>query len=90
MQCRSPKDGSSSRASVRVVIEDNGHGIPAEHRPHVFTPFYTTKREGRGTGLGLSIVRSIVRNHDGEIAVDEEGPAVGTRFVLRLPLGGRA
>ena len=74
---------------VKIIVEDNGHGIPEEHVEKVFAPFFTTKRDGEGTGLGLSIVKSIVENHDGEIAVDR-GVSPGTRFVIFLPTGSRA
>ncbi|MGH7434645.1 MAG: sensor histidine kinase [Polyangiaceae bacterium] len=70
---------------VVVVVQDSGSGIAAEHLPHVFAPFFTTKGDRQGTGLGLSIVRSIVEGHGGTIRV--ESPAgSGARFVLELPL----
>jgi signal transduction histidine kinase len=73
---------------VRVVVEDNGTGIAAEHLGRVFVPFFTTKGDRHGTGLGLSIVKSIVENHDGEIAVESE-PGKGARFVVELPTWSR-
>jgi signal transduction histidine kinase len=76
------------REAVQVTLEDNGHGIAAEHLPHIFAPFFTTKTDGRGTGLGLSIVKNILDNHTGEIHA-EAGSPQGTRFVLVLPMGGR-
>jgi signal transduction histidine kinase len=73
-----------------VRVEDNGHGIAAEHLAQVFAPFFTTKREGRGTGLGLSIVKSILDHHGGEIRVQSPSRATkGTTFVIRLPAGPR-
>jgi signal transduction histidine kinase len=71
--------------SVRgfIVIEDNGSGIAAEHLPHVFVPFFTTKAESNGTGLGLSIVKSIIQNHDGDIRVESQRGR-GTRFIIEL------
>jgi two-component system NtrC family sensor kinase len=73
-----------SARPVFVVVEDNGGGIAAEHLPHVFAPFFTTKGDKQGTGLGLSIVRSIVESHGGTIHV-ESSPGSGARFVLELP-----
>jgi two-component system NtrC family sensor kinase len=80
-------DGSGRR--VLVVVEDNGTGIAAEHLPHVFAAFFTTKSHRHGTGLGLSIVKSIVERHDGGIRVETAAPH-GTRFVLELPCGQRS
>lgn len=69
---------------VRVTVEDNGHGIPTENLTNIFTPFFTTKSEGRGTGLGLSIVRNIVEQHQGEIWAEPGDDGTGTRFVILL------
>ena len=66
---------------VRLVVEDDGPGIPEEVRPLVFDEFFTTKTGG--TGLGLSIVRRIVRAHEGRITF-RTGHA-GTTFVVELP-----
>ncbi|MEW5923735.1 MAG: PAS domain S-box protein, partial [Candidatus Zixiibacteriota bacterium] len=51
---------------IQVVMEDTGPGIDAEHIPHIFEPFYSTK-EGGGSGLGLSVSRGIITNHSGTI-----------------------
>jgi signal transduction histidine kinase len=67
---------------VRVIVEDNGHGIAAEHLTQVFAPFFTTKTDGRGTGLGLSIVKNIIDNHGGTIRAEASSP--GARFVIEL------
>ena len=69
------------RVVVRVI--DNGSGIPDSVRGQIFDPFFTTKPIGQGTGLGLDIVRRLVRQNDGEIAVDS---APGrTEFRVTLP-----
>jgi two-component system NtrC family sensor kinase len=67
---------------VVVEIGDTGVGITAEHRAHLFEPFYTTK--ANGTGLGLAISGHIVTQHGGHIAVDS-APGVGTTFTITLP-----
>jgi signal transduction histidine kinase len=77
-------DADGKRAVV--AIKDNGHGIAPAEVPHVFTPFFTTKRDGGGTGLGLSIVKSIVDRHGGTIRVESSKPG-GTTFTIELPLG---
>ncbi len=65
-----------------VEIADNGPGIPEDQRSHIFEPFIHG-REG-GLGLGLAVVRSIVRNHGGEILVEESSMG-GAQFSLSLP-----
>lgn len=78
-----------SRATeVRVGIADNGIGIPDSARSHLFTPFFTTKDQGKGVGLGLFISESIARAHDGRIDV-QSTPGKGSTFTLCLPAGTR-
>jgi two-component system nitrogen regulation sensor histidine kinase NtrY len=67
---------------VRVVIADDGPGIPAAEREKLFLPHYSTKQ--RGSGLGLAIVRRIVAEHGGRIDVTDNVPR-GTRFAVELP-----
>ena len=67
---------------IRIVVADNGPGIPAEEREKLFLPHYSTKQ--RGSGLGLAIVRRIVTEHGGSVTVTENVPH-GTRFVIELP-----
>lgn len=57
---------------LRIVVQDNGAGIAAEHRNQVFDPFFTTKKRGQGTGLGLTLCAQILRDHGGQIEVDSE------------------
>jgi len=66
-----------------ITVSDTGRGIPAEHLPNIFRPFYTTK--GNGTGLGLSLARRIVEEHRGRIDV-ESSSGKGTTFSVTLPL----
>jgi two-component system nitrogen regulation sensor histidine kinase NtrY len=68
---------------VRVVVADNGPGIPPAEREKLFLPYYSTKQ--RGSGLGLAIVRRIVAEHGGSIEVTDNVPR-GTRFVIELPV----
>ena len=76
--------GRVDEAKLRVVFEDNGAGIPAEHLGQVFDPFFTTKDVGEGTGLGLSVAYGIIKDHQGEIHVDSR-PGEYTRFEILLP-----
>jgi signal transduction histidine kinase len=75
---------SEDGAMVIVRIEDNGSGIPPDQIARVFDPFFTTKPRGKGTGLGLHICRQIVRDHQGQIAI-ESAPGEGTCVTVRLP-----
>ena len=73
-------------AFVRVVIEDDGPGIPKEIQAKVFEPFFTTKAVGEGTGLGLDTSQRIVREHHGTINLESKPGQ--TRFTVRLPITG--
>jgi signal transduction histidine kinase len=70
--------------SVYYHIDDDGHGIAADAREHLFEPFYTTKPVGEGTGLGLAVAHAAARDHGGEILLDDS-PLGGARFTLVLP-----
>jgi two-component system nitrogen regulation sensor histidine kinase NtrY len=67
---------------VRIIVADDGPGIPESERDKLFLPYYSTKR--RGSGLGLAIVRRIVAEHGGSIDVTDNTPR-GTRFAVELP-----
>ena len=67
---------------VKLSIQDSGTGIPEEHLQKVFDPFFTTKRGG--SGLGLATAYSIVKKHNGHIALESEVGA-GTTFHVYLP-----
>jgi signal transduction histidine kinase len=68
--------------SVRVVIADNGPGIPPEAVHKIFEPYFTTKE--KGSGLGLAIVKHNVEIYGGTISVESE-LGKGTRFILNFP-----
>ncbi len=70
---------------VRVLVEDNGPGIAAEHLPRLFTTFFTTKAPGKGTGLGLALSRQYVESFGGTLRA-ENRPEGGARFVVELPV----
>jgi two-component system nitrogen regulation sensor histidine kinase NtrY len=67
---------------VRIVVVDEGPGIPAADRDKLFLSHYSTKQ--RGSGVGLAIVRRIVDEHGGRIEVTDNTPR-GTRFAIELP-----
>ena len=72
----------ASNHLVRLVVGDNGPGIPPEEREKLFLPYYSTKR--RGSGLGLAIVRRIIAEHGGTIDASDNQPT-GTCFTIELP-----
>ena len=71
---------------VRIEVKDAGTGIPPEHLPRIFNPFFTTKQPGDGRGLGLSVAHSIVTEHGGRIWA-ENMPEGGALFTIDLPIG---
>lgn len=73
-----PKD-----SSLQVEFMDSGPGIPRGNLTKIFTPFFSTKKEG--LGLGLPLVQKIIKRHKGEITVEsEEGK--GSKFIISLPV----
>ena len=72
-------------AYAELAVSDSGQGIPEEHLPHIFEPFYTTKEVGQGTGLGLATVEGIVSQSGGHIQVLST-VRKGTAFRILLPL----
>jgi two-component system OmpR family sensor kinase len=81
-------EADESRGRVRFQVEDDGPGIPAGEREHVFDRFYRTDsardRGSGGAGLGLAIVRAIAHAHGGSVSVSGS-PEGGARFALELP-----
>jgi signal transduction histidine kinase len=79
-----------SADELRVVIDDDGPGIPEQDRERVFGPFVrleeSRSRETGGIGIGMAIARSIVRAHGGDITL-ENRPEGGLRATVRLPKG---
>jgi len=70
--------------SIKIEISDNGIGIPEDDIPHIFEPFFSTKRATSGIGLGLAIVHGIIKTHNGKIEVESE-PGRGTTISIILP-----
>jgi len=68
---------------VEVAVRDDGSGIDPAHRPRMFQPYFTTKKQG--TGLGLFVTRKIVSEYGGTVDF-ESVPGEGTTFRVRLPV----
>lgn len=70
---------------IRIIITDNGPGIPDNIISSIFDPFFTTKPIGSGTGLGLSVCHGIIREHRGSIRT-QSTPGKGAEFIIDLPV----
>jgi two-component system nitrogen regulation sensor histidine kinase NtrY len=69
-------------ATVRIVVEDNGKGLPKEGRERLTEPYMTTR--SKGTGLGLAIVKKIMEDHGGHLSLDDrEGGGARISLVFR-------
>jgi len=68
----------------RLSVMDAGVGMDAATLQHIFTPFFTTKQQGIGSGLGLSMVYSILKQQNGNLAIDST-PGQGSTFHILLP-----
>ncbi|MBP1851530.1 ATP-binding protein [Rhizobium halophytocola] len=76
-----------SGATLDIVVEDSGPGIPDEMKASVFEPFVrleaSRNRDTGGVGLGLSIVRAVARQHGGDVTLKDNDP--GLRAIISLP-----
>lgn len=70
--------------TARIMISDDGGGVPEEIRGKIFQPFFTTKVINEGTGLGLSVSYGIMQEHGGRIYVENHLPR-GAVFILEFP-----
>ncbi|MEX0867230.1 MAG: HAMP domain-containing sensor histidine kinase, partial [Pirellulales bacterium] len=73
-----------TRAWHTLIVRDNGPGVSADARRHLFDPFYSGREAGRGLGFGLSKCWRIVTAHNGQIEVDSQ-PGHGATFTISLP-----
>ena len=80
-------EGEAVEGRYRLRVRDNGHGIDAEARKHLFEPFYTTKPGEQGLGLGLTLSASLAAAAGGSLNAEHPSEG-GTVFVLSVPLVG--
>lgn len=77
--------GKTTNRTVKIRIADNGIGMPKHIKEKLFSPFFTTKAEGKGTGLGLPICHDIVtKKHQGSLECFSS-PGMGTEFAIVIP-----
>ena len=73
---------SHEEGNIIISVIDHGYGIAADQKENIFTPFFTTKKEG--VGLGLAIVKNIVTAHKGNVEYSNN-PNKGVTFRVLLP-----
>ncbi len=78
-------EATSDSRWIELIVEDNGSGVPTDQWETIFKPFVSTKGS-RGTGLGLPVSRKTLREHGGDLLVEDSANG-GARFVLRIPFG---
>ena len=82
-------DAAINADTCRIVIDDDGPGIPEADRARIFEPFTrldtSRNRDSGGYGLGLAIAQRIAQWHGGNIGV-EDSPLGGARFVISWPV----
>jgi len=81
-------DEADGRLAV-LRVADDGPGIDARVRPHIFEPYFTTRQGAGGSGLGLAIVHAVVQRAGGFITVDS-APGRGATFAVHLPIADDA
>jgi two-component system nitrogen regulation sensor histidine kinase GlnL len=84
LQLHTGADGRALRLPIELRISDNGPGIAADLREHVFEPFVSSKKTGQG--LGLALVRRLLRDMNARINHDREEATGLTHFRVHLPL----
>jgi two-component system nitrogen regulation sensor histidine kinase NtrY len=73
-----------SRHMVQIELHDTGPGIPDKYRETIFTPYFSTKKQG--TGLGLSLAHRVIADHNGALILVETLSGSGTTFLIELPI----
>jgi len=74
---------SATPGGARLVVADNGRGIPPQDRERALRPFVQLSPTSTGSGLGLSLVAAIARLHRARLALEDNAP--GLRVVIEFP-----
>ena len=82
-------DTNFQPSGLAIEVEDKGEGIAPEHLPHIFEPYFSTRKADNATGLGLTVCESIAKAHGGSLTVRSE-PGRGTTVRFYLPLDSNA
>jgi PAS domain S-box-containing protein len=75
---------AADTARVRLIVQDNGVGIPPENLPRIFEHGFTTRATGHG--FGLHSAATVAKDLNGTLAVHSDGPGRGATFTLELPV----
>ena len=82
-------DTNFQPSGLAIEVSDKGEGIPTEHLPHIFEPYFSTRKADNATGLGLTVCESIAKAHGGSLTVSsEQGKGTTVRFYLPLDSDG--
>ena len=84
LQLHRTSDGSAVRLPIELRVSDNGPGIDAALRDHIFEPFVTSKKSGQG--LGLALVRRLVGDMNGRVTYERDEALGWTHFRVHLPV----
>ena len=82
-------DTNFQPSGLAIEVEDKGEGIAPDHLPHIFEPYFSTRKADNATGLGLTVCESIAKAHGGSLTVRSE-PGRGTTVRFYLPLDSDA
>ena len=82
-------DTNFQPSGLAIEVEDKGEGITTEHLPHIFEPYFSTRKADNATGLGLTVCESIAKAHGGSLTVSSDhGKGTTVRFYLPLDSDG--
>lgn len=83
------QDAPNQPHGIVIEVTDSGEGIPPESLPHVFEPYFSTRKADNATGLGLTVCESIAKAHGGSLSV-QSGSGKGTTVRFYLPIDSEA